>query len=397
MELDLATVEPAAALLDGYTAGDSFFFASPRGTMLAQGAAAVLPEGDTATLPERVAALLRGVRGAHDGRALVVGALPFAPDTPAHLVLPAEVYTADPLRLDPDTPERPLVATFALQPVPEQAAYADGVEAALARLRCGELRKVVLARALQLNALTPISTHQLLHNLARRNPDGYTFAVDLPSAAGRRRTLVGASPELLISRTGAHVVSNPLAGSAPRCDNPAEDRRRAEALLASAKDHHEHALVVEAVAGTLRRFCRRLDVPRAPSLVQTPTMWHLSTRICGTLADPATSALELAVALHPTPAICGTPAEQARAAIEAIEPFERGFYSGAVGWCNAAGDGEWAVAIRCAEVSGRGVRLFAGAGIVPGSRPEDELAETGAKFRTMLQALGLGQSCEALL
>lgn len=397
MEYDLATVEPAAALLDGYTPGDPLFFASPRGTLLAQGVAATLPPGDAESLPERAAALLGAIHAAPGERPLLVGALPFAPDAPAHLVLPQAVYSAEALGPDLDTPERPLVATYALQPIPAGTDYSRSVAAALEQLQDGALRKVVLARALQINALTPISTYQLLHNLARRNPGGHIFAVDLPAKQGQRRTLVGSSPELLVSRVGTHVVSNPLAGSAPRSDDPAEDRRRAAALLASAKDRHEHALVVEAVAAALRPFCRALDVPRAPALVQTPTMWHLSTRVSGTLADPRTSALELARALHPTPAVCGVPAEPARAAIGALEPFDRGFYAGAVGWCNADGDGEWAVAIRCAEVSGRTVRLFAGAGIVEGSRPEDELAETGAKFRTMLQALGLGRTGEALL
>ena len=123
-------------------------------------------------------------------------------------------------------------------------------------------------------------------------------------------------------------------------------------------------------------------------MVGTAAMWHLGTEIRGTLADPATGSLELARRLHPTPAICGTPVEAARDAIGELEPFDRGFYTGAVGWTDASGDGEWALTLRCGEVDGRRLRLFAGAGIVAGSRPEQELAETTAKFRTMLDAVG---------
>ena len=161
--------------------------------------------------------------------------------------------------------------------------------------------------------------------------------------------------------------------------------------MASAKDRREHAVVAEFVAETLRPFCRRLEVPSGPSLVRTATMWHLSTRVTGELRDPEVSALELACALHPTPAVCGTPTGVARAAISELEPFDRGFYTGALGWGDALGDGEWVVTIRCAEASGSRLRLFAGGGIVVDSVPGEELAETSAKFRTMLRALGVDQ------
>lgn len=121
-------------------------------------------------------------------------------------------------------------------------------------------------------------------------------------------------------------------------------------------------------------------------------MWHLSTEVRGELADPSTSSVALAASLHPTPAVCGSPTDRAREAIREIEPFDRHFYTGMVGWCNDSGDGEWVVTIRCAEVGERFLRLYAGAGIVAGSKPEAELAETSAKFRTMLQALGLHEA-----
>lgn len=118
-------------------------------------------------------------------------------------------------------------------------------------------------------------------------------------------------------------------------------------------------------------------------------MWHLSTVIKGELLDAEVSSLDLAVALQPTPAVCGAPTEKARQAISEIEPFDRGFFTGMVGWCDADGDGEWVVTIRCAEANGQSLRLFAGAGVVGESKPEEELAETGAKFQTMLRAMGV--------
>ncbi|SHH13661.1 isochorismate synthase, partial [Streptoalloteichus hindustanus] len=275
-------------------------------------------------------------------------------------------------------------------PVPEPEAHLSAVARAVARMRSGEFEKVVLARSLELtvsNGDGPVDVRPLLRRLARRDPGGYTFGIDLPG----ERTLVGASPELLVSRSGTRVVSNPLAGSRPRSVDPVEDRRRAEELLVSAKDLHEHAVVAEFVVETLRPFCRVLEVPSGPSLVRTASMWHLSTRVSGELVDPGVSALGLACALHPTPAVCGTPTGLARAAIGELEPFDRGFYTGLLGWGDASGDGEWVVTIRCAEAVGNLLRLFAGGGIVADSVPGEELAETSAKFGTMLRALGVDQ------
>ena len=129
------------------------------------------------------------------------------------------------------------------------------------------------------------------------------------------KTLIGASPELLVSRNGMQVISNPLAGSRPRSEDPVEDKRRAEELLSSPKDLHEHAVVVEAVAAALRPYCHTLHVPEKPSVIHSEAMWHLSTEVKGELKDPNTSSLQLAIALHPTPAVCGTPMEKAREAI----------------------------------------------------------------------------------
>ena len=204
------------------------------------------------------------------------------------------------------------------------------------------------------------------------------------------KTLIGASPELLVSRHGMQVISNPLAGSRPRSDDPVEDKRRAEELLSSPKDLHEHAVVVEAVAAA--PILSYITCSEKPSVIHSEAMWHLSTEVKGELKNPNTSSLELAIALHPTPAVCGTPMEEAREAIQQIEPFDREFFTGMLGWSDLNGDGEWIVTIRCAEVQENTLRLYAGAGVVAESKPEDELAETSAKFQTMLKALGLNDS-----
>ncbi|MDG4862980.1 chorismate-binding protein, partial [Streptomyces sp. T-3] len=197
--------------------------------------------------------------------------------------------------------------------------------------------------------------------------------------------------ELLVSRLGGRLVANPLAGSTPRSADLAEDVRRAAALLESAKDLHEHAVVVDAVREALAPYCTDLEVPERPTLVRTAAMWHLSTTVTGTVAQPSTSALELAYALHPTPAVCGTPTGLAREVIAELEPFDRGLYTGMVGWGDANGDGEWVVTIRCAEAEERSLRLYAGAGVVADSSPQAETAETGAKFGTFLHAVGVDQ------
>ncbi|MQA07273.1 MAG: isochorismate synthase [Pseudonocardiaceae bacterium] len=306
-------------------------------------------------------------------------------------MLPQYVHFAGPVHPSAAAlPNRALEPCLGVSPVPEPEGYLASVAEAVRSLRAGELRKVVLARALQLTFAETIGAEGILSNLVKDNAHGYTFAADLPPRAGdAQRTLIGSSPELLLSRTGTDVISHPLAGSAPRSPDPATDRANAESLLDSAKDQVEHALVIDAVTEILGPFCRNLAVPAEPSLTSTSTMWHLGTRVTGELIDPDVSALTLATRLHPTPAICGTPRQAAREAIEQLEPFDRNYYAGIVGWCDAAGDGQWAIAIRCADVEDRALRLFAGAGIVEGSEPDLELAETSAKFQTLLRAMGL--------
>ncbi|MGK3993753.1 isochorismate synthase DhbC [Sorangium sp. So ce1024] len=402
--------QSAGQLLKQYTPESAFFFSSPTRTLLAQGALdTILEPNDGDRLPERVARVLAAQSRAGQGLPMVVGAVPFNRTSPAHLIVPRTVQGAGPLNpvVDAIRREAP-VSIQTLRRIPEPRDYVRAVETAVGLMRTEALSKVVLSRMLEMTLREPVDLRAVLQRLSQQNRHGYTFAANLPdpaagasgldrgSASWRSRALIGASPELLLSRSGLRVIANPLAGSAVRSPDPDEDRRRAVALLASEKDRHEHAIVVDAVAAALRPFCRHLSVPDEPSVTQTANLWHLSTRITGELRDLSISSMKLATALHPTPAVCGYPTEHARAAIEAIEPFDRGFFTGLVGWCDATGDGEWAVAIRCADIAGRSLRMYAGAGIVIGSDGERELAETSAKLGTMLTALGLEQAPEAI-
>ncbi|KEK23984.1 isochorismate synthase DhbC [Bacillus gaemokensis] len=393
-----ALKELATKLLDDYKAGSSFFFASPYRTILAEGTFATVQHSQAENFPELVHAVLNNAKQAGRPNPIVVGALPFDRTKAVQLVVPQESRFADRLQLDStDRVQQSPALTYEMKPVPAPSEYMRGVEQGVAKIKSGDLKKIVLSRSLDLKSPEKVDIQKLLRDLAEHNKHGYTFAVDLPksqeenddASKQRSRTLIGASPELLVSRSGMQVISNPLAGSRPRSEDPVEDKRRAEELLSSAKDLHEHAVVVEAVATALRPYCRTLHVPEKPSLINSEAMWHLSTEVKGELLDASVSSVELALALHPTPAVCGTPTEKAREAIKEIEPFDREFFTGMLGWSDLNGDGEWIVTIRCAEVEENSLRLFAGAGIVAESKPEDELAETSAKFRTMLRAMGL--------
>jgi isochorismate synthase len=340
--------------------------------------------------------------------AVVAAALPFRGDVAARLVIPEQITitSISPRELDlgagrarrvgePAPPRRPDAAVppraDTAQPVspmrweaePPASAYAEAVAEALARIRAGELEKVVLTRALL--ATNPgIDLATLLTELRRRDPECHLFAV----SADEDGDFVGATPETLLRREGDRVVSLPHAGTAARWpDDPGRDRAAAEALVRSAKNQHEHAAVVEAVADTLAPHCAEMRVETEPHLVATATVWHLATAVRGRLRPSAPSALALAAALHPTPAVCGTPPKAAGALIARLEPASRGLYSGLVGWVDSRGDGEWAVSLRCALITRALVRIQAGAGIVAESQADLEVVETEIKFRTMVDAL----------
>jgi menaquinone-specific isochorismate synthase len=255
--------------------------------------------------------------------------------------------------------------------------WEQAVATAVSRIKRGDVRKVVLARDLFAYARDPLDQRALLSRLAARYPDCYTFA-----CAG----LVGATPELLIRRDGDEVSSLVLAGTMPRGATEAEDAEIAAALLGSAKENEEHGYVVASLREVLAPLCSRLDIEEHPSLIRLPNLQHLGTHVRGVL-DADRSALALAAALHPTAAVGGTPTAAAVELIRELEQMDRGRYAGPVGWIDADGNGEWGIALRCASVEGNRARLFAGAGIVAGSDPAAELAETNTKFRPMRTAL----------
>ena len=255
--------------------------------------------------------------------------------------------------------------------------WADAVAAAVGRITSGALRKVVLARDVFATASGPIDARVLLRRLAARYPDCYTFAC---------ANLVGATPELLVRRVGGEVTALILGGTSPRGATPAEDAELGAALLASAKNTEEHAYAVASVRDALAPLCADLDIPSRPSLLKLANVHHLGTAVSGTLAADR-SVLSLAGALHPPAAVCGTPAEAALELIRELEHMERGRYAGPFGWVDANGNGEFGIALRCAELDGCRARLFAGCGIVAGSDPAAEVAETEVKFLPMRQSL----------
>lgn len=331
--------------------------------------------------------------GSHPGRYLV-GSIPFDPAEPARLFCPERTerlarFPAELGKAGTSEPGRPpfSVSDGAVR-AEDGAWFLAAVSAAVAAIRRGELNKVVLSRTHEVELTRPLDVCALIARLHALEPDCFTYALAAPRG-GDTRAFAGASPELLVAKSGRRFRSAPLAGSIARSPDPDEDRRRAAGLLESAKDLGEHRIVVENIVERLRPFARTLSAARTPSLTKTRSLWHLVTEIEGELADPTTSSLELALALHPTPAVCGSPTAAARDFIRRHEPFDRGHFTGALGFMDANGDGEWIVAIRCAEIAARRLRLFAGAGIVADSVPALELRETEAKLRTVLEALGL--------
>ncbi|HWC80913.1 MAG TPA: isochorismate synthase [Pseudonocardiaceae bacterium] len=260
-------------------------------------------------------------------------------------------------------------------------AYREAVAKAVTRLRAsdGNLGKVVLAHDLVATVPPeqgPIDVRYLLHALAARHPNCWTFSVD---------GLVGATPELLLRRTGSGVSARVLAGTVWPHDDVDPETLAAD-LLSSAKNKSEHRYAVESLAGSLRPFCAALSVPDEPVVLRLRNVLHLATDVRGTLTEDV-SLLTLAEAAHPTAAVGGTPREAAVALIAELEGMDRGRYAGPVGWVDGSGDGEFGIALRCAQVSDNTVRMFAGCGIVADSDPDSEVVEANAKLVPMREAM----------
>lgn len=295
---------------------------------------------------------------------------------------PPEVSPAGSFSIADRLPVRGCAAEAAL----DEETFLQAVGDARDAIARGGLEKVVLSLQKAVHADAPFDLRRIVANLAAGYPGCYTFAFE---------SLVGASPELLVRRQGSSVRSTPLAGSSRRGATPEEDAALGAALLASTKDRFEHDLAVVTVVESLHRLCSRIRIDPEPSLLRLANVQHLATGIEADLAGRET-ALEIAGAVHPTAAVCGTPTRRALAVIRQLEGTGRGRYAGPVGWVDASGDGEWAIALRCAEVSGTVARLHAGCGIVAASDPAGELEEARLKLRPILSALELPPAAVAL-
>lgn len=356
---------------------DEFVFHGQR-TVRGSATGVTLPQAEASGPGAATAALalLRRLEEHGGRRRVMMGAIPFDPRRPAHLIVPDRVVVED-RPLHPSPVPSPAISA------PDDVDYRSAVSAALRAIEVGLVRKVVLARAVDVEADDPIDTDMLFSAFAAQNPDAYAFHIPL----GDGGVLVGASPELLAAVEGGHLRSLPLAGTATRSADPDHDAASRAALTASAKDQDEHAILVAALVEALTPITSELHVPTEPEIVATPQLWHLGTPVRGTL-EPGRNVLDVAYALHPTPAVGGVPAAAAADLIRILERDDREWYAGLVGWMDSSGDGEWVIALRCTRVEGSRARLFAGAGIVEGSSPDSEHAETGAKLGSAMRALG---------
>ena len=285
-----------------------------------------------------------------------------------------------------DTPLRPVPAvtppglvTFA-DGTRSSAEWAGVVAEAVLRIEAGDVDKVVLARDVEARSTTPLDLRWPLRRLAEGYPECWVFAVD---------GLLGATPEMLVRLRDGVATSRVLAGTLRRTGDANKDERQSESLTRSIKDIEEHGYGVRSVVEALALHCTSIEVPNDPFVLALPNVMHLASDVRGTVVDGATS-LELIASIHPSAAVCGSPTSVAGEVIRQIEGLDRGRYAGPVGWIDARGDGEWGIALRCGALDPADphrIRLFAGCGIVGGSSPERELAESNAKLVPMRDAL----------
>jgi len=276
----------------------------------------------------------------------------------------------------------PAARKLEVTPVRNPVAWTAAVGSASARLRAGDAAKVVLAREMLARGDGVVSAAMVARSLRAAYPSCFTYLIT--GADGT--AFAGASPELLIRRSGRRAFSQPMAGSVARGATEAEDERLARELEESSKDAVEHRIVSDFVVDALRPFAQSVSA-RPPEVVRFTNIQHLATSVGAELVDPPADVLQLAAALHPTPAVGGWPREAADALIDELEGMERGWYAGAVGWIDSHGDGEFAVALRCGLLWEDGARLYAGVGVMPDSDPARELEETELKFKALLTAL----------
>ena len=264
----------------------------------------------------------------------------------------------------------------------EEEKWRNQVSKAIDAIKSGRLEKVVLARDLKANSTTKIDLNNLLQKLEIEYPSTWVFLVD---------GLVGATPELLVRLNKSLITSRVLAGTIQKTGNEDRDLALAASLAKSSKDLEEHEYAVKSVADSLAPFCSSTNVPESPFVLHLSNVMHLATDVTGVLNDSAKQAdiFTLIENLHPTAAVCGTPTNVAKKLISELETMNRSRYAGPVGWIDAQGDGEIAIALRCGELSdgNKSIRIFAGCGIVAGSDPITEYAESQAKLMPMRTAL----------
>jgi isochorismate synthase len=363
--------------------------ARPRGAATAQAALAALVGNDELQIP--------------GSGPVALGALPFDRFADGELIVPEIVIgtTSDGQKWltmvgsrEPDidaalariadvrariVPASPQATTMNLRSARSPEDWRDNVVAAgIARINNGDLRKIVLAREVLVTTDHPIDTAAVIERLRQTFSSAIVFSID---------GFIGASPELLVSRSGDVVRAHPLAGTAPRSSDPAIDQRLSADLHASPKNRHEHRITIDWLLDNLLPYCSYVDAEPEPSIVTLANVHHLGTLVEGLLSQPAASVLELVAALHPTPAVGGDPQDVATALIAELEGMDRGRYAGASGWVDGAGNGAFAVNVRVAQIDGCNATVYAGNGIVGDSDPVSELAETRSKFQAILGAL----------
>ena len=260
--------------------------------------------------------------------------------------------------------------------------WKNRVASAVTKIKNGDLEKVVLARDLIGKSTEAISKRNLITSLSKNYPSTWVFLV---------ANLIGATPELLVRLNKSLVTSRILAGTIRKSGDEAKDLGLAASLAKSSKDLEEHEYAVRSVAQALEPFCSSTNVPESPFVLHLANVMHLATDVTGVLNDATTpiDIFALISSLHPSAAVCGTPTQAASAVINELEEMNRGRYAGPVGWIDSRGDGEIGIALRTGELSEdeKSIRIFSGCGIVAGSNPEDELAESQAKLSPMRTAL----------
>ena len=294
----------------------------------------------------------------------------------AHAKFRGFEYGAEPATIPPAAPAGVSWTTA------DEGDYPAAVASAIGRIATGEFNKIVLARRRAITAPHPLHPLRMLNGLRQRFPDCYAFSV----GNGAGQSFIGATPERLVRASRGILETEALAGSAPRGATATEDARLGAALLRSDKDRREQRLVLDSIRRRLAPLGLTPEFPEEPTLRRFANVQHLHTPVRAALPE-SVRLLDVLAQLHPTPAVGGSPRDAAIARIRELEGFPRGLYAGALGWLNARGGGEFFVGLRSALVEGATARLYAGAGIVAGSSPERELAETELKFRAMQDAL----------